>query len=510
MTKADLQPTAQPVLQVEGLTKRFFGIPAVSDVSLSIHSGETIALLGENGAGKSTLMKVIAGVYPHGSYSGKISLDGAELRLHNVREAAELGIVLVQQELHIASNLSIAENIAMGTLPNKWGIVDRRKLLQRARECLRFFEIDADPDKPALTLSASERRLVMIAAALLKASPRLLILDEPTAALTPNEAEHLYAKIRQVTRAGIPTIFITHRLDEIEQVCDRALVMRNGALVYETTKIRGGRREIVRAMIGRDPEKRAPRAVTRGENALSIENLHVAEAAKGAKAYVDGASLTVAKGEIVGLFGLVGAGQTELAMAVFGAWKGPVSGRVTINGIEGRPRTPREALRRGVAMLTEDRKWTGIFEGQNALRNISAASADMVSWLGIMQAGKERQRALALVKGMDLRPLQLNRRVEAFSGGNQQKIVLGRWLAAEPDILIVDEPTFGVDIGARAEIYRILRDLAEAGKAILMISSDIEEVVNESDRIVVMYKGRVTGEFEAGVGPADLMHAATG
>lgn len=501
---------SKPVLQIENFTKAFGGFAAVKNVSLSIAAGETIALLGENGAGKSTLMKSIAGVYAHGSYSGRILLDGEEVHYRNVRDAEAKGIVLVPQELHIAANLSIAENVGMGALPSRWGVVDQAKLRQKARDCLKLFGIDANPDRPASTLSASEQRLLIISAALAKASPRLLILDEPTAALTPGEAQHLYDKIRQVSDAGVPTIFITHRLDEIQGVCDRALVMRNGSLVYETSTIAGARRDIVRAMIGRDPEQHAPREVKIGKTALRIQNLRVTGPIANSKAYVEDVSLEVAEGEIVGLFGLVGAGQTELAAAVFGAWKGEVQGQVEVNGAKGRPKSPREALRRGCAMMTEDRKWTGIFEGQSALHNISAASLGKVTRMGVIRGSAERNRALELARSVDLRPLALNRAVEFFSGGNQQKVVLSRWLAANPKLLIIDEPTVGVDIGARVEIYRILRRLADTGKAILMISSDIEEVVNESDRIVVMYKGRVTGEFPAGTSAHDLMAAATG
>lgn len=499
-----------PVLQIEGFTKSFGPATVVRDVSMSIHAGESIALLGENGAGKSTLMKSISGVYPHGSYSGRILLDGMELQSRSVRDAEARGVVLVPQELHIAANLSIAENVGMGALPNRWGVVDQRSLRRKARKCLDLFEIEADPDRPASTLSASEQRLLIISAALAKGSPRLLILDEPTAALTPAEAQHLYDKMRQISATGVPTIFITHRLDEIEGVCSRALVMRNGALVHETDRIVGGRKEIVRAMIGHDPEVRPPRQVQRGPLKLKIENLRVAGPIVGSKPMVEDVSLEVAAGEIVGLFGLVGAGQTELAMAVYGAWKGQVDGRVSVNGTEGRPKSPREALQRGCAMMTEDRKWTGIFEGQSILNNIGAASLDRVASWGVLRGTAERSRALGLARDVDLRPLALNRNIEALSGGNQQKVVLSRWLAANPDLLIIDEPTVGVDIGARAEIYKILRQLAERGKAILMISSDLEEIVGESDRIVVMYKGRVTGEFPAGTQAQDLMVAATG
>ena len=501
---------AQPVLRIQNLTKDFFGVVAVKDVTLSIMPGETVALLGENGAGKSTLMKSIAGVFSATSYTGSVFLDGREIAPCTVREGEGLGIVLVQQELHIAPNLSIAENASMGALPNRYGIVDRHKMLKHAQNCLRFFEIDADPKRPASSLSASEQRLLMISSALAKASPRLLILDEPTAALTPGEAEHLYQRIKQVSGSGVATIFITHRLDEIEGVCDRALVMRNGQLVFETSNLKGDRHEIVRAMIGREPEAKQHRSAVVGECRLEIAGLRVAGTAPNSKAFVEDANLSVAAGEIVGLFGLVGAGQTELAMAVFGAWQGRVTGDITINGVKGRPKSPREALGRGCAMLTEDRKRSGLFEGQSAQRNISAASIGGVSRLGVIRRRDEQRRNTELAKGFQLRPPNLARLVETFSGGNQQKIMLARWLATAPDLLIVDEPTVGVDIGAKFEIYRILRQLADNGKAILMISSDIEEVVNESDRIAVMYKGRITGEFGPSTSRHALLSAATG
>jgi ABC-type sugar transport system ATPase subunit len=498
----------ESALKIEHLTKEFFGVAAVTDVSLSIRRGETIALLGENGAGKSTLMKVVSGVYPFGSYSGNVVLGDEECRFSGVSDAEASGVVLVPQELRIAPKLSIAENAAMGALPNRHGIIDRKALREHARTCLKFFDIDADIDMPVRMLSASEQRLLMISSSLTKASPRVLILDEPTAALTPGEAIHLYDKIRQVSQAGVATIFITHRLDEIEEVCERALVMRNGRLVFETAKIKGGRSEIVHAMIGREHESKPPRKVIVGEKKLEISNLQVTKKTS-PKRFVDGASLHVSAGEIVGLFGLVGAGRSELCMAVYGAWDGNVDGTITINGQTGRPRSPSQALDRGCAMLTEDRKLSGLFEGQSVLWNMSAASIKRVSNRNVIEKQKELQRNWTLARNLELRPLSMSRRVETYSGGNQQKVMLARWLAAEPELLIVDEPTIGVDIGARFEIYRILRELADDGKAILLVSSDIEEVVNETDRVIVMHKGRVTGHFPAGSSRQQLMNAAT-
>ncbi|MCB9993574.1 MAG: sugar ABC transporter ATP-binding protein [Hyphomicrobiaceae bacterium] len=498
-------------LRIENLTKEFGGVPAVSDASLSIAAGESVALLGENGAGKSTLMKVVAGIYPSGTYKGRMFLGGEELQCRNVRDAESKGIVLVPQELHIAPNLTIAENAAMGVLPHRFGIVDRAGLYRHAKACLDFFGMQADPGKPASALSASEQRLLMISAALSRAEPRVLILDEPTASLTEGEARHMYERIRRVSKSGVATILITHRLDEIQGVCDRAIVLRNGEVVLQTDNVTNRDNELVRAMIGREPETAKNRAVSAGGKiALSVSGLKVQGAGESTKPYVNGANLDVRFGEIVGLFGLVGAGRTELAKAVFGAWGGDVAGEVSINGVAGRPRNPKEALARGLAMLTEDRKRSGIIEGQSVLFNMSAASIERVSSWGLIKRRQEYDRDYGLARRLDLRPLKLSKHIETYSGGNQQKVMLAKWLATEPDVLIADEPTYGVDVGARYEIYQVLRQLADAGKAILLISSDLEEIINETDRVLVMYKGRVTGEFERGTARHVLMAAATG
>lgn len=498
-------------LIISNVTKSFGGVAAVKDVSLTVEPGETLALLGENGAGKSTLMKVVAGVYPHGSYGGEISIGDNATRFHSVREAERGGVVLVPQELQIAPNLSIAENMFMGTLPKRFGVVDRAALANRAASLLKFFDLDADPSQPASKFSASEQRLMMISAALGKSAARVLILDEPTASLTEGEAEHLFTKMEQVRRAGVVTVYISHRLDEIEKVCDRAAVMRNGALVHVSPTVKGKRAEFVRAMIGHDPNHETSRkAATPGASKLSIRDLRVGSKHGSGRDNVSSVSMDVRAGEIVGLFGLVGAGRTELAKAVFGCWPGKVSGEVTIGDRKGRPSNPREAIERRLALLTEDRKHSGCIDGQSGMYNMSAASLSGVTRLKVIDRKREEERNLELARKLDLRPLRLDLPIQGYSGGNQQKILLARWLATDPEVLIVDEPTQGVDIGARFEIYKLLRELAQAGKAILLISSDLEEIIGESDRILVMYKGRITGTFHRDATRHQLMAAATG
>ena len=340
----------------------------------------------------------------------------------------------------------------MGVLPGRFGFVDERRLHSLAEEHLRFFGIAARPEAPAGVLSASEQRLVTIASALSK-SARLIILDEPTAALTEQEAQHVFDHIRRVCAQGVGCLYVSHRLDEIEDIADRVVVMRNGSVAARFETARGNRSELVRAMIGRDPE-RAP-ARPRAERAapiLAIDHLTLHDPHTAGKLRVNDVSLTLHRGEILGLFGLVGAGRTELAQAIFGVWPGVVEGTMRIEDRDGRPLTPREAIDRGIGMLTENRKLTGVIEGQSVLANVSAASLDEVSGALFIDESRERARDRDLITNLDVRPPKLDIPINAFSGGNQQKILLARWLAIHPRILILDEPTFGVDVGARFEL----------------------------------------------------------
>ncbi len=505
--------SGEPALQLRGVGKSFNGVPAVADVDLQVGAGEVVAVIGENGAGKSTLMKIISGVYGHDSFQGELLINGRAARFRNVREAEAEGIVLVAQELHVAPNLSIAENMFMGMLPTtRAGFVDDAKLHAMALERLEFFGVDADPMAPIRELSPSAQRLVTIASALSKSATRILILDEPTASLTHGEAVHLFQRMQQIRAQNVGCIYITHRLDEIAQVADRVVVMRNGRVVAHFDTAQGPIAELVRAMIGRDPEPGAERPpCTGGELALSVRNLCVYESFGAKRCRVEGVNLDLRRGEILGLFGLVGAGRTELAKALFGAWTGAVGGEIRIDGKSVTPRSPAEAIALGLAMLTEDRKRTGLVEGQTVSSNISAASIGELTRGPFIREAEELARNQALIERLDLRPPRLDFKVEAFSGGNQQKVLLARWIATKPRVLIVDEPTYGVDIGARYEIYRLLREIAAEGNAVLMISSDMNEVLDESDRILTMYKGRVTGEFDRKTATRQqLMAAATG
>jgi len=507
---ADTDTPASSLLNLHKVSKSFTGIRAVADVDLSVSPGEIVCVVGENGAGKSTLMKIISGVFPAGSYEGEIKIEGTATRFRSVREAESAGIVLVPQELYIAPGLSVAENMFMNRLPGRFGFVDRGRLYQLTSERLRFFGIDVQPDAPIASLSPSQQRLVTIAAALSK-SAKLIILDEPTAALTESEAKLLYTHIHKMCAEGVGCLYITHRLDEVEQIANQVVVMRNGVVAARFTHARGKTREIVRAMIGREPRTAAPRApVKDGPRALTVKDLTLYDLHDRDRVRVDGVSFTVRAGEILGIFGLVGAGRTELAQAIFGVWRGRIEGAVELDGHLGRPLSARDAINAGLGMLTEDRKQTGLMAGQSVNSNVSAASLDAVSNGAFINQDKEQARNYELARSLDFRPLDLSAPVESLSGGNQQKVLLARWLATDPKVLILDEPTLGVDIGARFELYALIRRFADEGRAVVIISSDLNEVIEECDRVLVMYKGRIRGEFEHGASRVEIMAAATG
>lgn len=502
---------APHLLQVEGAGKTFGGAVALGDVSFMLDIGHALGIVGENGAGKSTLMKILAGVYPHGTYEGTFSLRGEELKFRNVQEARDAGIVLIPQELHIAPELSIAENMFAGALPSRRGMVDSHALENRARTWLSFFGLEIDPFLPASILSPSEQRLVLIAGALSQKA-RVLILDEPTASLSDGESQKLFAHVAKLRDEGIGILFISHRLDDIAQVCDQVLVMRNGRAVAFFPQRDAPRNDIVTAMIGRsqsDLQSREPRPAD-GEVKLEVSALSVGDPIDKSRLRVDEVSFTVRAGEIVGLFGLVGAGRTEIVRSLFGAWPGSVSGTVTIDGSPYTPSNPRHAIKSGIALLTEDRKQTGIFPGHSLTSNFDAADPAGVSRFGFVSEVLDSDRSRQLMDRLDVRARSAFQHIDTLSGGNQQKVLLGRWLAIAPKILLLDEPTAGVDVGAREEIYQQIEALAAEGCGVLLVSSDLDEVLRMCDRTHVMYKGRISATIDGRPTRHALMSAATG
>ena len=503
------------LLRGRRLTKSYGMTTVLQDVDVSLQSGEVLAVCGENGAGKSTLMKILTGVIPHGQYEGSFELAGEPQHFVSARASDAAGIVLVPQELHVVPHLSIAENMFAGQLPGRYGFYDERTAVRCAREALDVFGLQVDPRARGASLSPSERRLIVLAAALHR-SARVLILDEPTAAMTDVESAVLLDRLRLIRKSGVGIIYITHRLDELDQIADRVMVLRNGAVVANCASV-PKRDDLVAAMLGDTLQslkalaQESPAARV-GDPALRVQGLSVYVNDMNKRPRALGISFEVYPGEIVGLYGLVGAGRTELARALYGAWPGPVTGQCTIAGIDGLPGSPPEAVRRGLSLLVEDRKSQGVLHGQSVACNMTASMLDDLGSLKVLiDRTKERQRVADLMKRLGVRPSRSDIAIDALSGGNQQKVLLGRCLVDGLKVLILDEPTLGVDVGARRDIYRLVRSIArDLGVGVLLISSDVDEILTESDRVLVMYKCRIQGEFSRNATAHDLLSAATG
>ncbi|MEU2237382.1 multiple monosaccharide ABC transporter ATP-binding protein [Streptomyces vietnamensis] len=490
-----------PILQMRSIVKTFPGVRALSEVTLSVEHGEVHALCGENGAGKSTLMKVLSGVHPHGTYEGEILFDGEPCRFKDIRASEQHGIVIIHQELALVPHLSIAENIFLGNEPSRRGIIDWHEALRRASELLRRVGLDEHPETRVADIGVGKQQLVEIAKALAK-NVRLLILDEPTAALNDEDSAKLLRLMRELKDQGITSIIISHKLNEIAQIADSVTILRDGRSI-ETLDVRDPattEERIIRGMVGRDLDSRFPdRTPYEGpvgaEPVLEVRDWTVRHPLDRGRKVVDGVSLRVRRGEIVGVAGLMGAGRTELAMSVFGRSYGHYErGTVLKDGREVRTRTVPEAVAHGIAYVTEDRKHYGLDLGDSVSRNISLASLGALARRGIVDGHEERKVAERYRRTMNIKAPNVLEPVGRLSGGNQQKVVLSKWILAGPDVLILDEPTRGVDVGAKFEIYTVIDRLAAEGKAILFISSELPELLGMCDRIYTMAAGRLTGE----------------
>ncbi|MFI9000664.1 multiple monosaccharide ABC transporter ATP-binding protein [Streptomyces sp. NPDC053541] len=490
-----------PVLQMRSIVKTFPGVRALSDVTLSVARGEVHALCGENGAGKSTLMKVLSGVHPHGSYEGEILFDGEPCRFRDIRASEERGIVIIHQELALVPHLSIAENIFLGNEPARRGVVDWREALRRAAGLLRRVGLDEHPETRVADIGVGKQQLVEIAKALAK-NVRLLILDEPTAALNDEDSAKLLRLMGELKGEGITSILISHKLNEIARIADSVTILRDGRSI-ETLDVRDPattEERIIRGMVGRDLDSRFPdrtpyEGPDAGEPVLEIRDWTVRHPLDRARKVVDGVSLRVGRGEIVGIAGLMGAGRTELAMSVFGRSYGRYErGTVLRNGREVRTRTVPEAVAQGIAYVTEDRKQYGLHLDDSVSRNISLTSLGALARRGIVDGHEERRVAERFRRTMNIKTPNVLERVGRLSGGNQQKVVLSKWILADPEVLVLDEPTRGVDVGAKFEIYTVIDRLAAEGRAILLISSELPELLGLCDRVYTMAAGRLTGE----------------
>lgn len=498
--------SSEALLRLEGITKTFGGIVALEDVDFEVKAGEVHALIGENGAGKSTLMKIATGV--HSADRGRLLWKGRPVKLQTPRDAHRLGIRMVHQELMLIPQLSIGENIFLGRPPSRRAVfswVQWNEIYERARRLLQGLGHDLDPRRPAGELSVAEQQLVEIARAL-AFEAELLILDEPTSPLSEPEVERLFQTIAQLRARGMGVIYITHRMPEIYRIADRVTVLRDGRRVLTKSISETSAEELVRAMVGRElteyfPE-REPRAI--GEPRLRVEGLT-------APGRFYDITFTVHHGEIVGLAGLVGAGRTELVEALFGA-REYTSGKIFI---EGRPvtiRTPADAIRHGMALVTDDRKAKGLIPMASVQVNLILPVQARVAHLGfLVNTRAERHLTERLLSELRVKTPSAHHPVMFLSGGNQQKVILARWLAMHPRIFLMDEPTRGIDVGAKMEIYELIRRLAAQGTAILLVSSELEELRHLADRILVMHRGRIVGELQREEATDDrILYLATG
>ena len=492
-----------PLLQMRGITKSFFGVPVLDAVDLDVMAGEVHAVVGENGAGKSTLMKILVGAYQPDE--GSILLDGEEVRFSHPRQAQERGVSIIYQEFNLLPERTVAQNIFLGREPARGPLVDNRAMEEATAKLLAELGVEGTilPDTPVRELPVAQQQTVEIAKAL-SFEARILVMDEPTAALSPHEVDALFERVRLLQERGLAVLYISHRMKEIFELSRRITVLKDGRKVdsVASNSVRPG--ELVRMMVGRELDHYFPPRATAGE--IGPVRLQVRGGAIGK---LHDINLEVRAGEIVGLAGLAGAGRTEVARAIFGV-EPFTSGVVELNGKQIRIRSPRQAIRAGIGFLTEDRKLEGLVLPQSVRDNALLALRSLGRARVEERPGRAAPSVLDLARRVELRAASLEQEVRYLSGGNQQKVVLAKWLATRAQILIFDEPTRGIDVGAKAGIHELMRELARAGAAILMISSELPEVIGMSDRILVMRDGTIAGELPPGASEAQIMLLATG
>src|SRR5215203_3955471 len=486
----------RPILEMHSITKEFPGVIALDDVNLTVKTGDIHAICGENGAGKSTLMKVLSGVYPHGSYDGDIVFEGQVVEFKDIRQSEAAGIVIIHQELALIPELSIAENIFLGNENAAGGIISWDRTNRQAIDLLARVGLAENPRTPVKHLGVGKQQLVEIAKALSK-DVKLLILDEPTAALNDDDSQHLLDLLRRLRDRGITSIIISHKLNEIVAIAQHTTIIRDGKTV-ETLDMSApdvDTDRIIRGMVGRDLESYYPdRESHPGEEVLRVEGWTVRHPTQD-RLVVDHADFNVRAGEVIGIAGLMGAGRTELAMSIFGRSYGRfVEGHVFVHGTEVKARSVAEAIDHGIAYATEDRKKYGLNLIEDIRRNVSAAALGKLATRGWVNGNEETKVAEDSRRDMNIKAPSVSSIVGKLSGGNQQKVVLSKWLFTDPDVLILDEPTRGIDVGAKFEIYTIINKLVAAGKAVIVISSELPELLGICDRIYTLSAGRITGQ----------------
>jgi len=497
---------APPLLEVRRIGKRFAGVRALHDVSLTLRAGEVLAVVGENGAGKSTLMKIVAGV--QSPDDGEILVDGQPVRFTSVAQALSMGISLIHQELNLADNLSVADNVFLGREPMRFGMIDQKKIDRDSRKYLAMVGLDVAPQTIVSTLSIGRQQLVEIAKAV-STNARLIIMDEPTSSLSEHESQKLFDVVRDLKARGVSILYISHRLHEVEQLADRVVVLRDGQCTGQLLRAEIHRQNMVRLMIGREVSRFYQRTShVPGDEVLRVSGLRTSTYPQHAL------NFSLRAGEVVGLAGLVGAGRSELLTTLFGVTPA-VTGAMSIGSLRLPPRTAQHAIAAGIMLAPEDRRRTGLILPMSVKRNLSLASLRRDQRRGIrtgfLNDSAENRVSAAMIELMRVKASSDRQCVRYLSGGNQQKVVLGKWLCLEPKLLLLDEPTRGIDVGAKEEIYKLMDQLAGRGVAILFASSELEEIIGLADRALVMHEGRLAGELpRAELSEQALMRLATG
>lgn len=490
----------ETILEMRGIKKSFGSVKALNNVDLSVRKGEIHAICGENGAGKSTLMKILSGVYPHGSFDGQVLYQGQEQKFSGIRDSEEIGIIIIHQELALVPMLSITENIFLGNEQAQRGVIDWETSYAKTKQLLSKVGLSDSPDSLITNLGVGKQQLVEIAKALSK-EVKLLILDEPTASLNENDSDRLLTLLLELKSQGVTSIIISHKLNEISRVADSITIIRDGSSVdYLDCKQEDVSEDrIIKAMVGREMSDRyPPRTSNIGEVMFEVKDWLVSHPEHASREVIKGINLHANRGEIVGIAGLMGSGRTELAMSIFGRSYGKnIRGTVSIHGKEVDVSTVQKAIKSGLAYVTEDRKGNGLLLEDSIKKNISLANLIGISKMSVIDEHQEANIAKEFRSKLRIRSEDVDQKAGNLSGGNQQKVVISKWLFTEPEVLILDEPTRGIDVGAKYEIYTIIDQAASEGKCIIMISSEMPELLGMCDRIYVMNEGKIVGEFLA-------------
>jgi D-xylose transport system ATP-binding protein len=500
-----------PILEMKNIAKEFPGVKALDGVDLSVDAGEFHALVGENGAGKSTLMKILSGVYPKGTFGGDIYVDGEIRQFSSVHDSETAGIAIIFQELSLVKELTVGENIFLGREPSRFGVIKWSELYNRATKLLQALHLSMDARAKVATLGVGQQQLVEIAKALSQ-NARILVLDEPTSALTDAEIETLFDILTKLRECGVAMVYISHKLDEIFRMSDRVTVLRDGKTVMTGSTAEISKNAVIAAMVGREVNDIFPESDhERGEIVLRVKNLTAYSFEDPKKRVLNAVSFDVGKGEVLGIAGLMGAGRSELLMTIFGAWHGNYSVEIEVEGRSVVIASPADAIGNGIGFVTEDRKRFGLVLDQTILDNMTLASLRSISGSVLTNASKETIAVNGPMQTLRIKADSPMTIAGTLSGGNQQKVVLGKWLLTNPKVLFLDEPTRGIDVGAKQEVYAEINKLASEGMAIVLVSSELPEVLGLSDRVIVLHEGKLTAEFlRDEATPEKVMASATG